>query len=895
MLSDVWFRLRAIFRRNAVEDELEDELRFHHDRETEKNMKAGMGHEEAARQARLKFGGLEQIKEECRDARGVNLLASGLQDLRYGARTMAKARGFTLVAIITLALGIGANTAMFSVVNTVLLRPLPYRDAKSLVELGGYDMRRPGSGVAQGTVSYPNIMDVRERNRSFEDVGLYTDAEYTLTGAGDPLHVKSEVVSADMFRLLGAQPWLGRNFLPPEDAPGHHVVLLSDRFWRAHFNGDPGVIGRAIALNGRSYTIVGVMGRGFQFPIDAAARDLWVTFSRMGESDSKDPKDLPRTAQRGNDSYNALARLKPGVTVAQANADLAGIARALAAEYPDNDAHMGISASGLLDFVIGDTRTPLLLLLVAVGVVLLIACANVANLLLARATGRGREIAIRDALGATRRRIVRQLVTESVLLSGAGAVLGVGFAYGALAGVLRLYPDTLPRVQEVSIDYRVLLFTVALALVTAIMFGVLPAWHASSPNPNGAMREGGRTASASARQNRVRSGLVIAETAVGVMLLICAGLLIRSLNRLAHADLGFDPAHVLTATFDLSDTRYNPDQMDRFVGDLVKRLNALPGVVRAAGALPLPLHNDGWMISFNLLERPAPKAEQPSAGFYNVTPGLFETLNIPLLRGRTFGEQDQRNGPPVMIINAAFARKYFPHENPIGQRVEIGAGEGPARAAYKTREIIGIVGDVRRENLRKEPIPAYYVPLSQLMWGAPVLVIRTAGDPQAVVPEVRKVLASMDPEAPLYDVRTMNEYLALDLGRARFQTVLLALFAGIALLLTAVGLYGVMAYAVVQRAQEIGVRMALGASRGEVLRMILQRGALLSLSGLAVGVLGALAIARLIQSLLYEIPPRDPITYLAVCVTLGAVGLVASYIPALRATRVDPIIALRYE
>jgi putative ABC transport system permease protein len=545
--------------------------------------------------------------------------------------------------------------------------------------------------------------------------------------------------------------------------------------------------------------------------------------------------------------------------------------------------------------MVGDTRTPLLILLGAVGLVLLIACANVANLLLARASGRSREIAVRAALGATRKRIVRQLVTESLALSVGGAVLGVVFAAWALSGVLRLYPDTLPRVQEVGIDYRVLLFTVALAFVTAILFGLLPAWHVSSPNLTEAMREGGRTASATARQSRLRSGLVIAETAVGVMLLIGAGLLIRSLDRLAHADLGFNPSHVLTAAFDLPGSRYNGDRSDQFVNELTQRLNSLPGVTKAAGALPIPLHDDGWSISFNILDHPVPKSEQPSAGFYNVVPGFFETMQIPLVRGRIFDQRDQRNSTPVMVVNAAFAKKFFPNEDPIGRKLEIGAGEGEARKAYKTREIIGIVGDIRTADLRAEPIPAYYVPLSQLMWGAPILTIRTLGDPKALVPEVRKVMASMDPDLPLYDVRTLDDYLALDLGRARFQTVLLALFAGIALLLTAVGLYGVMAYAVMQRAQEIGVRMALGASRADVLRMILQRGALLSFSGLAIGVIGALALAKLIESLLYQIPPRDPITYVAVCCTLGAVALLASYIPALRATRVDPMVALRYE
>jgi putative ABC transport system permease protein len=475
-----------------------------------------------------------------------------------------------------------------------------------------------------------------------------------------------------------------------------------------------------------------------------------------------------------------------------------------------------------------------------------------------------------------------------------GAPLGIGVAAWTLSAVLQLYPTNLPRVQEIGIDFRVVLFTAGLALLTGILFGLVPALRLSAPNLTDAMREGGRSSTAGQRHNRLRSGLVVVETAFGVMLLIGAGLFIRSLDRLSHARLGFNPGHLLTASFDLSETAYNPDQQDRFVHDLLDRLRTLPGVTDAAGSLPLPLNSDGWSVSFNLLDHPVPEANQPSAGFYVVAPGFFETMQIPLVRGRTFGERDQRNAPPVMIVTDSFVRKFFPAEDPIGKRVEIGAGEGPARARYKTREIVGVVGEIRTSNLADPPVPAYYIPLPQLMWGPPSLVIRTAGDPRGVASQVRQVLSSMDPSAPLYDVRPMDDYLALDLGRARFQTALLGFFAGVALLLTAVGLYGVIAFAVAQRTHEIGIRVALGASRSNVLGMVLTRGIVLTVAGITIGVFSAAALSRLIQSLLYDTAPLDPLTYCAVCVTLSSVALLASYIPARRATRVDPMAALRY-
>jgi predicted permease len=815
-----------------------------------------------------------------------------IQDFRYGLRVLSKTPGFTAVAVLTLALGIGANTAIFSIVNTVLLRPLPFQNSERLVSLGDFDTRRTPA-IPQGAVSYPDAMDVRARNHSFQEVSVYSDNDATLTGIGEPLHVNVENVSASIFRLLGTQPAVGRAFLDSEDTPGHHVVILSDAFWRAHFNADRNVIGRTLNLTGRDYTVVGVMPPGFQFPVLAEARDLWLTFSRKAEVD--DPTDKPVTEQRGNHSLTMIARLKPGVTLAQANDDLASISHALSAEYPDSNLHSAIGARSEIDSLVGDTREPLLILFGAVGLVLLIACANVANLLLARSMTRAREIAIRAALGASRGSIMRQLIAESLLLSLTGAALGVGAAEWTLSAVLRLYPTNLPRAAEIGIDYRVLLFTAGLAVATGIVFGLVPALQASKPNLTEIIREGGRGTTAGAAQNRLRSGLVIAETALGIVLLAGAGLLIRSLNRLAHTDLGFNPEHMLTATFDLSETRYNLDQQDQFIRELVTRIRALPGVSAAAGAMPLPLYEDRWSVSFNLLDHPVPKANEPNAGIYNVVPGFFETMQIPLLRGRTFDERDQRNSAPVMIVTQEFVKKFFPNEDPLGRRVKIGAGDGAARERYRTREIIGVVGDIRTSKLSAAPPPAYYIPLPQLMWGPPVLVIRSTMAAGTVETEVRKVLAAMDPDAPLYQVRAMEDYLALDLGRARFQTMLLGLFAGIALLLTAVGLYGVMSFTVLQRTHEIGIRVALGADRADVLRMVLGKSLALTGVGLAIGIIGASVLSRLLENLLYEVKPTDPVTLVAVSVLLIAVSTLASYIPAQRAARVDPMVALRYQ
>jgi len=811
-----------------------------------------------------------------------------MQDLRFGFRTMLKSRGFALVAIATLALGIGANTAMFTVVYNVMLRPLPFPQPESLVAIQA--LRTRGGPPTPSSFSYPDFRDVRERNRSFTDVAAHNNNDYTLTGVGDPVHVSAEVVSAGFFKILGVQPTLGRGFAFDEDQPGHHVIVLSQQFWARQFNSDRSVLGRAVALSGRSYTVIGVMPEGFQFPVRSHPIDMWTTFSKLSEPE--EPGESVITEQRGAHFLEVIGRLKPGVSNAQATADVSAIAQALAAQYPDwNKYQKQMRSRPMLEYMVGENARPLRLLLIAVGLVLLIACANVANLLLARSTARAKEIAIRSALGASMRRLVFQLLTESAALALTGAAVGTLLARWALAAMVKFYPSNLPRLQDVSIDVRVLVFAAGLALVSALLFGLVPALRVARPNLAEAMQTG-RTSS-SLQHNRFRSLLVVSQTALGLMLLIGAGLLIRSLYRLAHVDLGFNPDHVLTASFDLSQTRYNPDQQDRFYQELLQRLRRVPGVTAASGALPLPLSSDDWTISFDLVDHPLPESEQHSAGFYIAAPGLFEAMQIPLLRGRFFDEHDQRHAAQTMIINQAFTQKFFPNQDPVGRHIKIGAGDGNSRP--KDREVVGVVGNVRNAVITESPRPAYYVPLSQMIWSPPSLVIRTSGDPVGVVEDVRKTLDGMDPEAPLFDVRSMEDLLALDIGEAKFQTLLLGIFAGIALLLTAVGLYGVMAYSVAQRTREIGIRIALGASRGDVLGMVLRRGATLTAAGLTAGILGALCLTGFMEKMLFDTKPFDTLTIVAVSALLASIALLASYLPARRATKVDPLVTLRYE
>ncbi len=809
-----------------------------------------------------------------------------LKDVRYALRTLRQSPGFTLVAILTLALGIGANTAMFSVVTAVLLRPLPFPEPDRIVAIS--TVSENGRPTAE---SFPDFADFRERNRSFEHIAAYDTNSLTLTGAGEPMHVEANVVTSGFFESLGMQPKMGRTFRLDEEHAGNHVAILSDRMWHAQFHADPNILGKNINLGGRPYTVIGVMPEGFEFPITSTPRELWISSAIDMEVDI--PGDTPMAANRGAHFLRVVGRRKPGVSVELAQQDMRGIAASLAKQYPDtNSRRPGALVRPQLEALIGKTRPALMVLLAAVGFVLLIACVNIANLLLARGAGRSREIAIRTALGASRMRVIRQLITESMLLALAGTAIGIAGAAWAISALVKLYPQNLPRLSEVNIDYRVLLFSLGVAVLSAILFGLFPALQVTKVNLEEQLREGGR-AGGSARHKRFRTVLVVAETSLGVILLVGAGLLIRSFERLQKVDPGFSSHNVLTLNFDLPGSRYDNDKSDQFVREFFDRLNARPGIKSAAGTAQLPMSNQFAMVTFGIQDKPVPEAQKPAAAIVVVTDRYFDTMKIPVLQGRRFDERDQRNSGKVMVVSQSFAQKFFPNENPIGKQLQPGANDGPGKSPW--REIVGVVGDVRVGDLSTPPEPMFYLPYPQLIWGAPTIVVHTNVDAAAAAPEVRTVLREMDPELPLYEIRTMDDYVALSVGRQKFQTVLLGVFAGIALLLTAVGLYGVMAYSVLQRTHEIGIRMALGASQRSVLRMVLSTGARMAAIGLSIGVIGALTLTQFMKSMLFEVRSQDPITFVGVCVVLAVVTLLASYIPARRATKVDPVIALRYE
>jgi putative ABC transport system permease protein len=712
-----------------------------------------------------------------------------------------------------------------------------------------------------------------------------------------PLHISGETVSGDFFSILGTQPLLGRGFTRDEEKPGTRVVVLSHDLWQSAFHGDRGIIGRAIALDKQSYTVIGVMPTGFAFPLDGREPPkLWRTLSI--DSETKDPKNQPAATspeQRGAHFLQVVARLKPDVPMDRAHEEMNVIARALAKQYPDtNHGFTAVGLSSELEHLVGKTRPRMVILLISVGVVLLIACMNVANLLLVRASRRNREIALRAALGAKRIRVVRQMLTESVVLAMGGAVIGIPVALWALKLFISLNAQNLPRLQNAGLDGNVLLFTVGIALLTSLIFGLVPALRASSPNLTEFMKEG-RGTTASGQHQRLRGALVVMETAGGLVLLVVAGLLLRSFHRLLSVDPGLNPRNVLTLTFDLPETKYNDQQQMDFYIQLLSKVRTLPGVTSAGAVTPLPLSGNNAMVTFQIEGRPVPKSEEPSADIEIASPGFFKTLNIPMLRGRDFSERDDTKAPGVVIVNEAFAHKYFPNEDAVGKHITPGAANS---GKPQPREIIAVVGNVKNRSLESEEVPVYYIPSTQLNFGSMSVCLRTSNDPHSVASAVRSVVSSMDPDLPVYDIKTMEEYLASSVATQRFNAMLLEAFAVLALLLTGIGLYGVIAYAVAQRTHEIGVRMTLGASRSQVVQMVLKAGLQLTGIGVAAGLVLSFIAAKFatsFSSLLFGIKPTDVVTFSAVVGIVAVVSLLACYIPAYRASKVDPMIALRYE
>jgi putative ABC transport system permease protein len=811
------------------------------------------------------------------------------QDLRYGARMLLKQPGFTLIAVLTLALGIGANTAIFSVVNAVLLRPLPYAEPERLVAVGGTNARKPG---VKDSSSYPDFFDWRTRNQSFEAIAAYHQTTLTLTGTDAPAHLSGQVVTAELFDVLKTEPLLGRNFTRADEKLGGagvaRAAIISHALWQKRFAADPNVIGRALTLNRKQFQIIGVAKPGFQFPIQADPVEIWVT--PVEDAESLDNKQ-PVTERRGYRLLEVVGRLKPGVSLAQAQAEMKLLAANLEKEYPDNNANQSAIVLPLHRDLVADSREPLLILLAAVGCVLLIACANVANLMLARAAARYKEIAVRTALGAGRARLIRQLLTESLLLSLGGGLLGLMLAWWGVEVLLHFVPEGLPRMSDISLDRWTLSFTFAVSLLTGVVFGLAPALQASKVDLTEAMKDGARGSGGSAK-TRLRGALVVGEVAMALTLLIGAGLLMQTFLKLQHVNLGFDARNVLTATVELPETQYaTPEQKINFYQRLQERVRALPGVTQASAILPLPISDTNVGGSFQIEGRKAPAGQEPRTSYRWVGLDYFRTMKIPLPAGRDFTAQDSLKSAPVVIVNQSLAQTYFPNEDPIGKLLELPFGEG------MKVQIVGVVQNVKhRTELNLDYSPELYIPYAQLPFlGQMSLVVRTQTEPGSLAKVIQNEVTALDAEIVLNKVKTMEQYLGAAVSQPRLSALLFGVFAAVALLLAAVGLYSVVAYLVTQRTHEIGIRLALGAQTGNVLRLILKRGMTLTLFGVAIGLGVSIALTRLMKSLLFGISATDPLTFVAVALLLIGVALLACWIPARRATKVDPMIALRCE
>jgi putative ABC transport system permease protein len=873
-------------------EDLDQDIRDFLERETQDNIERGLPPQEARYAALRKFGNVTRIKEETREVWTFVWLEQLWQDVLFGLRQLRRNPGFTAVAILTLALGIGANTAIFSVVDAVLLRPLPYPGSNQLVML--WDSY--GSKSNYAAVSYPNFLDWRAWSHSFSGMAALTGSSYVLTGQGEPVHLEGMTASASLFQVLGVQPILGRTFLPEEDQPhadnGADAVILSYKTWKEIFQGDPKVIGRSMRLDGKPFIVVGVAPQGVESQLADPGPQFWTTAAPLAEISPQSPK--PLSEERQMSFLSVIGRLRLGVTLAQAGADMDHVAAELMKAYPKDDAEEGVIIKGLQETATHDVRPLLLVLLAAVGVVLMIACANVAALMLARATGRQREMAVRAALGAGRQRIAGQMLVESLLLAVIGGALGLWLAVMLGHTLLRLLGVT--WVKQVSLDGRVLGFALLVAAGSAVIFGLAPMLRAAKADLVHGLKEGAQTTGESRGLNRARKLLVSGQVALAAALLSSAGLITRSLINLARTDPGFNPSHVLTFPVSLPLQQYPQASWPPFFGELVARLRSLPGVesASAGGALPLGGGASRTVLD-NVAGRPIPQDERRGIVYVPVTSGYFRTLRIPIKAGREFADDDITTSEPVVIINEAAARRYFGEKNPIGQQIEPMMWNGSGSKTMM-RSIVGVAGDVKNYSLSQPADPTVYWPMAQIPSNSTMYVaVRPAGSPLGIVGAVRQQLHAMDKNLPLYDLWSLDHYVEQTLIQPGYNTLLMASFALLALILTTVGLYGAIAYSVAQRTHEIGIRMALGARREDVVRTVVRDGVLVGGAGLAIGIPAAVAATRLIRSLLYGVSPGDPATFVLVGLILMGVALMASYIPARRASKVDPMVALRYE
>ena len=853
-------------------EDLDRDIRDHIERETEDNIARGMTPEEARYAAFRKFGNVTRMKEETREVWSLVWLEQILQDIRFGFRMLRKSPGFTAVAILTLALGIGANTAIFSVINGVLLSPLPYKDPQQLVVMKEHD-------------SLPNVMDIQRQVRAFSQGGGINVQRMDYTGGTEPVQVRVGLINAAFLETLGVQPMLGRIILPAEDVQGGpRLAVVSNHFWQTYFGSDPHAVGNTIRLGGNSYSVVGVMPASFALPTEHA--DVFVSLW-VGD---------PGTAtDRSVHVMHTYWRLRAGVTLAQAQSDLYAIDRRLSEQYPAEEKERRTQLVPLQEWLVGDVRSALLVLFGAVGLVLLIACANFASLLMVRAVAERQELVIRAALGAGRGRLIRKTLTESTLLSVLGGATGLLLAQLGTSVLLAMKPEQLARLSGIQTDTRVLLFVLVVSLLTGIAFGMAPVWILAGADVAQALKESGRSTTASTMGHTMRQVLVTSELALALVLLVGAGLLIKGFSRLRSVNPGFNSSGVITMYLQLPETRYGEiPKQTQFRRELLTRLNSLPGV-QAAMVTDIPLGGNYVGHRFVIDGRPpVAVGGEPLVQTLSVMGDYFHVMQIPLRAGREFTPLDREGQPRVAIVNEEIVREFFPHEDPIGVRICWAGDVGPPR--WMT--VIGVVANVKHSGLNQPTDPAVYTPFSQNdeRWRRfMTLAIRARDASPGLVEEVKKQIWSLDGQIPVSDVHAMDELIAVSLAQQRFNMLLLGLFAALALVLAAVGIYGAMAYAVNQRTHEIGIRTALGAQRRDVLRLVMKDGAKIALFGIASGIAGALALTRLMASLLFEVKPTDPVTFAGVAILLALVALAACYIPARRAMRVDPMVALRYE
>lgn len=877
-------RLHSLLYHSSADAELHREIEIHIQQLTKAAMATGMTQSEARAMALREFGPIEQIKDNCRGTRRVTWIQDFAQDLRYGVRMLRESPGFAAVAVLTLALGIGGSTTIFSIVDAVLLRSFPYPDPNQLVLMFDVPVQRPD---ALSSISYRDFTECREHNQVFSELAGNAFHDLTVTGAGEPFIVNTAAVTPQIFPLLNAKPLRGRPLLPEDGRQGAApVAVLSESLWRSRFGSNPGLIGQSITLDMRSFTVVGILPASFRYPDGAVHQDVWISLAQ-------DPLFGPLMSQPGTPLVVGLGRLKPGVSLEQAQAEMNAIGTRFARQFAVQDAGLTMRIEPYRQFVVANLKSALLVLLGAVGLVLLLACANIANLLLSRATSRGREIGIRIALGAGRARVVRQLLTESVLLALLGGFAGVLLAVCAVWSLRPFLPSQVARISSIHVGGTVLEFALLLSLAAALAFGLAPALLATASNLQANIKEGSeRTGQRRARH--MRTCLAIAEISLAMVLLVAGALLMRSFALVTSVNPGFDPKNVIEAEVSLPRFQYStPQQWTAFSNALLMRLHAQPGLRDSAIAAPLPMDRQGEStLAFTIVGNPPlPPGKSITAHYATVSPDYFRVMRIPLLRGRLFSEQDAPSNSNVAVISETLARRYFPGQNPIGRQMRFGFPPD----SDVLRGIVGIVSDVRDEALSKKPGPMMYVPFAQApLWGGEV-VVRTSLNASSVAAGIRQAVHSIDKDLPVTNIESFPEVLGASVAQERFRTFLLSSFSGIALLLAAVGIFGVISYSASQRTREIAIRMAVGAEQRDVLRLILGQGAKLALIGLGVGVVVAFLLTRFMASLLYNVSATDPLTFGVVAIVLLGVAVTACYIPARRAMRIDPMVALRYQ